>query len=92
VYAAGEEVVRVEAQLSAYYDESDLWMVNACAADFPVKVKARMLAFLATAQKLVEEFWHCYPTCSLSLDRDINAAFKLLQAVLGTQSVAGIPA
>jgi len=59
LYAAGEEalaeIVRVEAQLSAYRDESDLWMVNECAADFPVKVEARTLAFLATAQKLVEE-------------------------------------
>jgi putative transposase len=41
------------------------------------------------AKKTLKERWHFCPICSLSLDRDTNAAFNILQTALGTQSVAG---
>ena len=44
------------------------------------------------AKKSLKERWHYCPICSLSLDRDTNAAFNILQAALGTQSVGAIAA
>lgn len=47
------------------------------------------------AKKPLKERWHYCPICSLSLDRDTNAAFNilqtaLLQAAVGTHSVVAI--
>ena len=49
------------------------------------------------AKKPLKERWHYCPICSLSLDRDTNASYNILQTALyqtalGLQSVAGIPA
>jgi putative transposase len=43
------------------------------------------------AKKPLKERWHYCPICSLSLDRDTNAAFNILQSAVGTHSVVGIP-
>ena len=44
------------------------------------------------AKKTLKERWHYCPICSLSLDRDTNAAFNILKTALGTQSVVAIAA
>jgi putative transposase len=48
------------------------------------------------AKKTLKERWHFCPMCSLSLDRDTNAAVNILRTAfptaLGQQSVAGMPA
>lgn len=49
-----EEIERVEAQLSAYRPDSDLWRVNARAADGPVRVTPHLLSFLQRALRLGE--------------------------------------
>jgi putative transposase len=41
------------------------------------------------AKKKLKERWHFCPMCSLSLDRDTNAAFNILQAAVGLHSVSG---
>ncbi len=43
------------------------------------------------AKKALKERWHFCPICSLSLDRDTNAAHNILKTALGLQSVVGIP-
>jgi len=43
-------------------------------------------------KKPLKERWHYCPICSLSLDRDTNAAFNILQAAVGTHSVVAIAA
>lgn len=56
--AAGEaalaEIESVEAQLSAYDTQSDLWAVNASPVGSPVRVLPTTLAFLETARTLSE--------------------------------------
>ena len=42
-------------------------------------------------RKTLKDRWHFCPKCSLSLDRDTNAAFNILKTALGLQSVAGMP-
>ncbi len=44
------------------------------------------------AKKKLSERWHYCPMCSLSLDRDTNAAINILKTAVGLHSVAGIPA
>jgi putative transposase len=44
------------------------------------------------AKKKLSERWHYCPICSLSLDRDTNAAINVLKIAVGLHSVAGIPA
>jgi putative transposase len=41
------------------------------------------------AKKKLKERWHFCPICSLSLDRDTNAAFNILRAAVGLHSVNG---
>jgi len=50
--AALDEIERVEAQLSAYRDDAELYRVNHAAANAPVKVDPRLFAFLKRAQEL----------------------------------------
>lgn len=56
--AAGEaalnEIAEVEARLSPYRTDSDLYAVNASAADRPVRVEARTLSFLQEARRLTQ--------------------------------------
>jgi putative transposase len=40
------------------------------------------------AKKKLSERWHFCPICSLSLDRDTNAAFNILQTAVGQHSVS----
>jgi putative transposase len=44
------------------------------------------------AKKPLKERWHYCPICSLSLDRDTNAAFNILRAAAGTHGVVAIAA
>ena len=44
------------------------------------------------AKKKLSERWHYCPMCSLSLDRDTNAAINILKTAVGLHSVAGTPA
>jgi putative transposase len=44
------------------------------------------------AKKTLKERWHFCPICSLSLDRDTNAAFNILKTAVGTHSVVAIAA
>lgn len=41
------------------------------------------------AKKTLKERWHNCPMCGLSLDRDTNAAFNILNTATGCRSVAG---
>lgn len=52
--AALEEIVQVEAQLSAYDPASDLWAINYEGADGPVLVRPTTIAFLQEARALTE--------------------------------------
>lgn len=50
--AALDEVERVEAQLSAYREDAELYRVNHAAAKMPVRADPRLFAFLKRAQQL----------------------------------------
>ena len=41
-------------------------------------------------EKTLKERWHVCPVCSLSLDRDTNAALNILQTAMGLHSVNGL--
>ena len=44
------------------------------------------------AKKKLSERWHFCPMCSLSLDRDTNAAINILQTAMGLHSVSSLTA
>jgi putative transposase len=74
--SAGRKVVAVNPAYTSVYepDVFPLWEHRYCGN---------------IAKKPLKERWHFCPICSLSLDRDTNAAFNILKAAVGTHSVDG---